>query len=114
MPPGLQGSDLGNNLESQKRKLEHYLDLIEQKFKKGLEYQIDNKTLKGIIDITLEITDKIKSLKSETSELQRENFNLRTKCSAALSLFEQPAFREIYIEKLNTIRPVLKALISLC
>jgi hypothetical protein len=113
MPPGLQNLTSGNNLETPKRKLEYYLALIEQKFDKGLEYQIGNLQLEGIISVTREVAEKLRKQKGDVRKIERANFNLRTKCSAALSLYEQPVYREIYIEKLNTIRPALRALISL-
>ncbi len=110
MPPGLQGFlSSGDELSLQKRKLEHYHALIEQKFEKGLEYQISDTLLSEIIGITIDIKDMV----SSDTEIFQANFELRTKCSAALSLFTQPSYREIYIEKLHTIRAALSYLISL-
>lgn len=110
MPPGLQGFlSSGGELYLQKGKLERCFAQIEQKFEKGLEYQISDALLSEIIGITIEIKDKVGS----DTEIFKANFDLRTKCSAALSLYMQPGYREIYIEKLHTIRPALNYLISL-
>ncbi len=113
MPLGLQAFGLGDNLGTQKRKLQRFQDFIEQKFSKGHEYQIGSDTLEGIISVTIEVSDKIHQLKGDTSDLEETNFELRNRCSAALSLYQQPMYREFYIETLNAILPALDALISL-
>lgn len=110
MLSGLQDFSSGTDYEAQKAKLEYFLAYIEQKFDAGFEYQINDQTLSGIIAITKELSG---ILKSSDDEIQSVNFDLRTKCSAALSLFEQPIYREIYIEKLYPIRSSLRYLISL-
>lgn len=113
MPLDQQVSGTEHTLGIEKRKLEYFRDFIEQKFKKGLEYQIDSGTLEGIIAITLDISEKVSHTKGDTIDLVKANFNLRKKCSAALSLYQQPVYREIYIEKLSVIRAALKFLISI-
>jgi len=111
MFPGLQGHSAGKNFETQRGKLEYYLARIEQKFENGLEYQISNRTLEEIILVTIEIKEQLKN--DDDNEIKSANYELRKKCSAALSLFEQPDYREIYIEKLHPIRSALRRLVSL-
>jgi|RhiMetdeSRZDD1v2_1073273.scaffolds.fasta_scaffold12859_9 hypothetical protein len=108
-----QSAESGATGETNKRKLQHFLDFLELKFENGTEYQIDNTTLQYIIDITVELAKPGSQPQSLDPDLPDAISKVRNSCGAALSLYQQPTYREIYMDQLATIPPALRELISL-
>jgi hypothetical protein len=96
-----------------KRKLQYFQEFLELKFGTGTESEIDQATLQGIIKVTLDIAPTSSTIGTNPREVLGATSKLRNKCSAALSLYSQPNYREIYMEQLSTILPALRELISL-